>query len=511
MDIEHSEIWYTYSSFISGPPPIRPEYLADVLLKSKITNIIFDGDGKYYLLEDQKVKTNEMKINISPDGHKVEFKMSDWPDDPFLKEVLYQCHLNYFSENKLLNLRGNYIDNQYIRFSLNEILLKYDGYKVHLYPFVTIYTSSLIAIIEFRAIIDYAIDIDSFINNFIHLSIKEFLTCYSNEYLSIFSKEIMIESPNSEKDGEQKNIDLENNTFHFKLYEFFLNDEDKKTLTNVALKIFDVIVYVLNKYFNFNKQVNFSMGDYWVHRPHVHIINFSTQENNARLTVEKNKENISKILLMTKRDYFAKEVEHSDLRMFDDFSRFYSASITLTIWSKLGLKNELPFADGNFNHLIFDSQVINRFIDYFSMIYEKPMQIILSCQNYEDILEHEEILLLLNEDHFKIARYGEIFDLLEYAKKELKIEQKEKNIENLIQIRKNELEHKKAKRDTSFSFILTILFGLLSADSLSNSLLKPLCVLLDINVPDIISWVISFGIIFIAIMMVYFKIYRKKQ
>jgi hypothetical protein len=511
MQIKQAEIWYNYVTYFEGPP-ITIETIALILLKSSITRCVFSTHGIYYFLQDNIMHTRKMKMNINPNQTKASFNIKEWPDDNFSKEILYQNYINYFYEFRIFSFDTSHIDHKYLRFSLDEMIIENDENRLHIFPFVVLYSSGVM-IIEFRIIFDYDISSSDFINKYINLSTREYNKCYSNNALATYAQKI-----NGETDRLEKYTDGLND-FPFELNEFKIPYEKQKTLTNTAMLIVKIFETILNEPLlkTRKKITRFSFGRYWFFKPHIHLLDFEHQQKKASNNNKKHEVFINQVL--TRIPFGKEDIKDVgkliDLRRFEDYSTFFNIAASLNIWSKDGIQHEKENTDLNYNNYIYQNQVINRFLDYYRMLYQSSIFIMNSAEDYEIILEYQKSLFLLENDYNFLTKSGELYDVLTFVRKEDNIEFQENIINSFLEIKRMQSESKKNKFINSISIFIKIFFGIISSGSLSRDLIFPFWKIIGLPVSknqyinNVAFWIITFVILMIIIFIVSKKMNKK--
>lgn len=499
--IKRADVYYTYSTYYIGPC-VSPDLLAKLFLVKGLTKVVYDSNEFIYYFKEKEFVKAECDIKISPDLCVGQFSLKNWPKESFTQEILYQIQIDKYFEKRLLSIDDKYINNQYIRFSIDEIVLESDNYRIHLYPLVTIYTSGSM-IIEYKCIIPSPIGFCDFFENFVHLTQHKINKCFCNKALSDLSQFNCLNYP----DQIDSFNDVESD-FKFQLYQFVLDQKENFTLTNITLSIFSILINVLNFEGKFDF---FSLGNHWSMRPDVHIIEFNKQPGKSSTILQKYKKIVESLLLMVDisiSNYYERE-EVQNLRPFDDYLYFFTPGISLTVWSKKGYLSTKREGDKNDEHIISSIQIINRYLSYYDMLFEKPIEIIETCNDYSSILRYQEDFYLLDKDNFHMSHYGEIEDLLAYAKKQLKIEEKKQNAREYLGFKKLKLENKKADFFNKITLSLTILFGLLSSSTLSSDVIRPFWNLIHLpksnnhNFNSIVSFLISLIFVLFVILMIF--------
>ncbi|MCD1653508.1 hypothetical protein K7J14_02195 [Treponema zuelzerae] len=508
MNINYSEIWYTYSTYFSGNQLVPLSIISEILLRTNITDCIYTNEGNYRILSGDKVIEKEIDTEYNPEMTRGSFSIKDWPENDFTKEVLYQNCINSFFERKLLNYDGKYVDNSYIRFSVGEAVLLFEHDDKILYPFITVYPTGIL-ILEFRGIYNKSYGIDDYIDNCVDFSRKVYSKCYTSKQLSKLSRNIINWT------GECSEIIEDSGEFKFELFEFIVG-EKHRTLTTIATTMFEIIITLMNHVL---KKSSLEIGNIWIHKPHIHLLKYTNQKKLASECVEMNSKELKKILLDISRSYedYIETYELKNLRKFNDFARFYASNLTLTVWSKDGIKNETTSFDPNFNHCVYHSEVTDRFLDYINMLYEQSFNYINNCMSYDQLLYHQTSHYLLENDLMHISKYGEIEDMISYAKSVLRIEEKANNALNLLELKKSEIDFAKNKQITVFSYVITFIFGIISTGALSNDLITPLYKYLGLPainncyLENLLMWGISFSAILVSVFIAYHLIIRNKK
>jgi hypothetical protein len=394
-----------------------------------------------------------MDININSSQTKASFNIKEWPNDDFSKEILYQNYINYFYEFRVFSYDTSHIDHNYLRFSLDEIIIENEEDRFHIFPFVALYSSGVM-IIEFRIIFDYSIFSSDFINKYINLSTREYKRCYSNSALAAYAQKI-----NGETNNPGKYID-KSNGFPFELNEFKIPYEKQKTLTNTAMFIVQIFETILNEpLLKKRKKVSrFSFGRYWFFKPHIHLLDFENQQKKASNNNKKHEVFINQILTRIPfgKDDIKDVDQLTDLRKFEDYSTFFNIAASLNIWSKGGIQHEKENTDLNHNNYIYQNQVINRFLDYYRMLYQSSIFIMNEAEDYEIILEYQKSLFLLENDYNFLTKSGELHDVLAFTRKEHNIEHQKNIINSFLEIKRMQSEGKKNKFINSMSIFIKI-------------------------------------------------------
>lgn len=502
MIIRKANICYTYTSTYEGP--LYPsELLAHIFLQTRITDCVLETNGLFYHYKDNKIVSDKLDYKISVDNLRFVVSIENWPEGDFLRENLYQYLINLFFENKHFSFSTGYIDTSYLRFSMGEIVLSNKkGNVVNLYPTITLYVSGVF-VVELRAIIDSDIDVDSFVDYFVNLYNRQFDHCYVVEHISKFSNLI-----NQHVDATNEKFVDNNNAFPFELFSIKLDNDTPITLTSVVLHIGNIVEYILNLPTKTGKfrQHTFSFQDYWVGKPHIHLLKFRNQKKTASDNLDFHKDDITKIFLRVpySKSELKKSANMVDCRVFEDFSTIFSSALTLNIWSKNGIEKNTQSEDKDYNFSVYINQVVSRFLDFYYMLYMKSILIINKARTIKEILRYQSDFYYLKNDYLNIPKTGELRSLFNYAFIELGMNKHEEIVNNLLEIKKAEIENRRNSMFNRASMAISAFFGLISSGTFANDIIVPVWKLLEFprfynsNLNDIVSWIISFSLIFTA-------------
>jgi len=503
LEITKSEIWYTYSTLYTGNL-FSEDQIANIFLFSGITDSIFDGNGNHYFLDNSQLEIEKVDIELALDKSSAKFKIPKKPENNFSQEILYQNCLNSFFERMHFSLRSKFSDHNYLRFSLGKIVIENSEIRFHLFPYVNFYKGGVI-IIEFRVIYDFPISLDDFINKYINLSINEFEKCYTSKELSNCSKLLKGITKDSEK------IIDESSPFTFNLYEFCFHSKENKSISSILNNLFQIFEYILNGAFSETwkyRKFKVEIGQFWFGKPHIHLLEFSTQERKASQFLEKNDFDIKRMLnrfVYLEQD-FKENIIVKDLRKFEDFNTIFNLGISINIWSKNGIEGNNKSDNLNNNLAVYSNQVINRFLDYYSMLHKRATYEINQTDNYEKILKIQSDFCLLKNDYLFLANSGELKELLDFARAEFELDEQEDINRAYLEIKSKEIENEKNKRINKTTLLITILFGVISSGTLAKDVIRPIWTTLNIPLlfvystkNDLFFWGVSFLFILVVI------------
>lgn len=459
LKISHGELWYTYSTYITSFPSSL-ESFGKLLVAKGFTSNVFSSDGYIYYFENNKFIQVKPEYKLKTDRTQASFSLTEFPKDSFSKECIYESFLYRYHQQQLLSLNeSNYIDVSYIRFSLGEIVLQDGKTRFHLYPFMTIYLSKVV-IVEYRCIIDYDVSIKDFIENYISLPSLELNECFATEnIIELFDEEFCFGKKNEILDNQKD--------FSFPLTKFYLKN-DSLTLNYISNCVCDGLFRKINCLLNKDA---FPMGARWFERTDIHILKFNKDFKSTKEFFEQNPNVVEELLYLsnTSKFKFENRDKFINLRQFDDYLYYFLSHRSLTIHL-----NNIDSECNEFLNEILSTQVINQYISFYNILFEIAFQNILATNNYSDLLHFQEDILLLERDMACVSHYGEINDVMRFAINELEIDKKKELVKNLLDSKKSIVENKQNVLNSKISFVLTIIFGLISSSAISQDLIIPI-------------------------------------
>ena len=179
-----------------------------------------------------------------------------------------------------------------------------------------------------------------------------------------------------------------------------------------------------------------------------------------------------------------KQYLSKDYRYFDDYSVFISSSFSLCVWSKQGIDSHEEWNDSNNGSLIYGQQAINEFIEYGYMINRMLLQKVDNSKDLKAINQLRNQILDFKNYIKDAPRHGEIRELIDASLDKYGALELETRINQRLDLRLDELNRLYNVNNNSTNRLIAITFGLIASFSLSNRLIEPIWLYLELPVSD---------------------------
>jgi len=449
MQIYEWEIWHTFSSYFDTEK-IDLSEAANCLIDSGLVYLSFQSDGLTIWRGKKGIGKGLTTIQLNPDKMGASFSLElvndnmKLPED-FSLEAWWQACYFRFAEMRLFGA-NNSIPHSYIRLYLGQIDLFIDNTlsKVKLYPVVILYESGIV-IVEFRTISsNKEISINDFITENVnlyrdkidHIQVPPMLSKLAARAWNYTYKKWKINQrvlfPFLEKRHDMA-IDQQTTTENTGDFSFDFaplskddNSENYDQLESLAFTIFHTFAFVFSKprtgwkFSILGQKKLIQLGNFWVGRPHIHLVKFENQRQTATENEETHKSDYEKIMLRWSGIEYLSGFKHlpADSRIFQDYNSYISKALSLWVWSLDGLKQEEQNEDANRGHLIYEHQATIEFLEYGYMLHRALLSRTNKLEMTDEILNNRLELLQLEQQISEASNFEEINDLLEHGWKE---------------------------------------------------------------------------------------------
>lgn len=245
----------------------------------------------------------------------------------------------------------------------------------------------------------------------------------------------------------------------------------------------------------FIRSPKFNMGDFWIGRPQVYILEFENQPKSAngfsRFSGEFGKllSRESDLPLKMAARYFPASLREAS----DDIGIYLNQAVGLWIYSLKGLEGEKVYKDPNGGHLVYPHHIKTEMVEYFYASFKRLHERSLSrFSRIDDIINEKEALFQLKKLLSGISNYGEINDMFKSVWNVLGIDGLEKSIQENLALRMEEIRETKNWRIIRFGWFVSFVFSLLGTIQLSEKIIKPLWQYFGFWLPNDASLVIPF-------------------
>lgn len=491
------EIWYTYTTSLR-PAKIDLKSLADRLVKSELAHLSMLKDGYTVWNSGDGMMRGNTSVDLSGGTFFIDENEEAKIPNGFAGEAWYQCAHFRFGELRLFNAYPSLPPNYVRAFMGKCILYKEDeNYSVNLYPILTVYETGVMSV-EFRKISPpREIHLDEFITQEVNrtqipfdraevppalskLASSVYMRTLVNWNMKERAKLLKLEKNHAETIDEHTVID-DDKDFTFKLSDLSLGGKNRKEwLYSLALTIFDTVAYLLsepkekNDFIFWGQPVSVDFEGYWVGRPYIYLCDFSDQKETASLNEEIHKHSFTKILMQSFEfpEKIKKEFLPEDSRLFEDCSAYLGQALSLWVWSKMGIKQQESWDDGNRGHLIYEKQATMRLHDYVYIIHRRLLNESINLENYDQVITIRRELIDLEQKISEVSAFGEIRELLKNGWSQMGLDGIKNRIDKALLLQQEEKSNKETRIYRKIGITLTVLFGLASIPIIANDILE---------------------------------------
>ncbi|HEY9625989.1 MAG TPA: hypothetical protein V6C84_01700 [Coleofasciculaceae cyanobacterium] len=508
--LEKWEIWYTFSTYLKANIS-NLEIVAKLLVESEIADCCVISSGETFCRTDNGIVSGKTVLELSGDLKKVSAKFE-------VNSVGSAYFTPYASETWLIGVQflygearqisqGKELPTPHLRAFLEPIcLIKKEERITRLYPVIVLYQSGVL-LIEFRMIApDDSIELSDFIRNYVNLQeydydfaivptaisvlAPEAYQYYSNPKINIFQRLDLLKKKKKQKKALQTLAEkVKFGDFEFEVAPLF-GTEKQETITSVAHTLFTIVGFITQSP---TSSINLlvkgipqlpEVGEYWIGRPHIHLVQHSNQLDSASSNEESNKKLFGRILARVPEANGDFSIYlPSNSRKFEDYAAYITLAATLWVWSKSGLEHQSQCMDLNRGNLIYEHQVQVELLEYGFILYKSLVEKSKTLREYPDILSIRRDLVELKSKMLETAPYGEIRDLLSKGWEQMNIEAMQSQISENLSILESEIKFTESKQSDSFRVFLTV-FGLIASASFARSVVSPFWKALSLWLPS---------------------------
>lgn len=507
--LEEWETWYTFSTYLKSSS-YDLEKLAREVVENEISDCAILSSGKTFCRGAKEVIEGLTLLEVSGDKEEASITFEhEYKEDPLLTSYASE---SWYAGSQFLYAQERqvaYIDDfpaLHVRAFLRPfIFTKKEERITSVYPVIVFYQTGVLTI-EFRIIgPDDPIAIQEFIKNFINIYQCDYdhvfvpvalgtlsptaFSIYEDKRGGILSRRKIVKNREKNKSAySQLSSVINSGDFEFEMAPL-AKAGSRETFTSVAQTLFMVIGYLVSKpsrdaeYILRGIPTLPEVGNYWSGRPHVHIIRHSDQKDTASENEASHKNSFGQMLARSydgSKDFSA--FVPTDSRAFSDFASYITSAVTLWIWSKNGIQQQMPSPDPNRGYFIYERQVQVEVLEYGFMLYKSLANRSQELRDYADVIAARRALADLKTKMLEASSYGEVRDLLNNGWKRMNLSSIETQISENLSILESEIKFIESKRTNSFRALLTVL-GLVVSTSFSTSIVSPAWRAVDLWIP----------------------------
>ena len=507
--LEEWETWYTFSTYLDSSS-YDLEKLAREIVGSELSDCAILSSGRTFCRSVEGVISGVTLVEVSGDKKEASITFKhEYKEAPHLTPYARE---SYYAGSQFLYAQERqvaYIDDfpaPHIRAFLRPFeFIKQEERRTSVYPILVFYSTGVLTI-EFRIIgPSKPIDVKDFITNFINVyqcdydcvltpvalgTLAPVASCiYENQEGSLLNRRKIVKNRKRNQAAyAQLSRMVSFGDFEFKMAPL-TKSTGSETFTSVAQTLFAVVGYLASKpssdikYLLEGIPMLPSIGKYWSGRPHVHIIRHSNQQDTSAENEAQHKNSFGQMLARSHdrdKDFSSFVPENS--RAFSDFSAYITPAVTLWVWAKNGLSQQIPSPDPNRGYFIYEHQVQAEVLEYGFMLYKSLANKSKELKDYADIISIRKNLADLKIKMLEASSYGEVRNLLNKGWGRMNLPVIEAQISENLTILESEIKFLESKRTDNFRALLTTL-GLIISASFSTSIVNPAWKALDFWLP----------------------------
>jgi hypothetical protein len=535
--VEEWEIWHSYSTYIKAHI-VDLEKVARLLIDFEVADCSVMSDGKTFCRTDDGVVSGRTVLELSGDVKQasIKFESSDLEEvnfTPYARETWLVGSQFLYGEARQFS-SGMELPTVHLRAFLKPIKLVKSKERISsLYPMVVLYQSGVL-IIEFRIIApDKSVELSDFIKNYVNIHecdydyamvptsictlAPEAYQIYLNPKSRFLKRLILIISKKvHEQTFKRLTEEVDFGDFKFEMAPLQSTD-GKETITSLAQTLFGIIGLLIEKPIS---SLTFllkgvpdlpELGNYWIGKPHVHLIRHSNQLDDAASNEDLHKESFGRILarIPEASGKFSKFLP-LNCRKFDDFSAYITLALTLWIWSKKALEEQEEWMDLNRGNLIYERQVQVELLEYGFMLHKSLLEKSSELKNYPELLATRRDLVELKSKMLEATPYGEVRDLLNKGWEDMNLAAVQSQISDNLSILESEIKFIESKKGDSFRVFLAV-FGWIISASFAKSVVSPLWKALNLWLPLDENWAELFLVFTSAMLVIVFVLASRRS
>ncbi|MDI3095021.1 hypothetical protein QJ133_28255 [Priestia megaterium] len=532
MKINDYDVWYSYFKYFLNFN-INLQQVAMNMIELDLAELIIDSDEIVYWKNTRGIVTNkQIPLVYQENG----FSSYTIPEDMkrIQSEFLFQAYQMRHNEKTVFHsdFEGSL---QFIRIFLGVCYLQDKEGKIAVYPQIKIYSNGIVLLFFRRINKNCDLTVDTFVQEGVNLPLKTFdsIWVYSGIALANqlafeqggfynypFTKYLQkkrYEVIKQALSDEISNIRDNKKGFNFDVVQYEKEDSEIFTIDHLKDMIFIMVEYASNIHIErpLKRELKYVLHNYWRGTPFIYLLEFSNQSETTDQFTEEQKSNFQSILARTEQKL--KDTQPLiDYRLFNDYSVFVNEATILWVLSKEGLYSNKSLADGNRGPLIYDKQIQSEMLFYILALHHKIYTISsLKSASTEDIIQQKIFANKVYRDFESASPFGEINDFLKASSK-MGVDKLKKDTDLNLDLKKELKIEINTKKNNFFSWLISILFGIVGIPAFTTDFLIPLWQVTSIPMPKsdnlqkVFSYLISLGVFSSILWIIYRKTYKEK-
>ncbi len=214
------------------------------------------------------------------------------------------------------------------------------------------------------------------------------------------------------------------------------------------------------------------VGQYWCGRPHIHLLRHDQQEELASADATRNRSAYSAIVDGVASPGYRGNALGESLRPFEDHSVFVTTSAVLWALSGEGARRYLSATDLNNRMWTPEAQVKGELIEYGHMLAQAHVCEALDVDALHSVMAQRR-LLRIQHSMVQATPAGEVQGLLRVAWERLDVPALMERAEKALALSAAESTERHGQAEAQKGTIYTVMFGVLAAPALADSLIIP--------------------------------------
>ena len=265
---------------------------------------------------------------------------------------------------------------------------------------------------------------------------------------------------------------------------------DQLTLTDIARNLLSVVARTIAlgavqtriKWYG-SQYKDDSIGQHWRGKPIIYISSHTNQKWSSSENWSNHKQLVNSVMARTflSDKIIHTDLNHKDMRNFDDYNNFYSEPVSLMLASSQVEEFIEQYESYTFDNLTSDIQVLNEASHFIQTYYSYASLGLDKCKTAIDVARLELDILGFEETLLSAHKYGEIAKYIEEVQKGDHLTTIYKLLRKKIETVRKALELDDKIKSESFTRRITIIFGIIASATLSPELMQPLAKYMNIT------------------------------
>ncbi len=495
---------FLYSSKTTGN--VNLEGMCEILAESDAFSFALTSSGKIYFTEDDVLRSQQLNIEptiteqgMTVSGHNDFLKANPGDSNTYALSLALDLIL---SDKRLFNSAYGF-PTESARIFMRPIAIRCEGDDDHelVIPYIRVYTGGIISI-SLPTISGFKeATIQKLVHSEVNKSRKNLTSVLCEKELHLACTECqMAQMPRTERlvqreafeaiMGAALNIPGEIEFVDERLTVYELVHTDQLTLTDIARNLLSVVARTIAlgavqtriKWYG-SQYKDDSIGQHWRGKPIIYISSHTNQKWSSSENWSNHKQLVNSVMARTflSDKIIHTDLNHKDMRNFDDYNNFYSEPVSLMLASSQVEEFIEQYESYTFDNLTSDIQVLNEASHFIQTYYSYASLGLDKCKTAIDVARLELDILGFEETLLSAHKYGEIAKYIEEVQKGDHLTTIYKLLRKKIETVRKALELDDKIKSESFTHRITIIFGIIASATLSPELMQPLAKYMNIT------------------------------